>query len=141
MANILWSDELLTGINQIDSQHRQLFVQVSRFLDDCDRGQGSERLAETLAFFEDYVLSHFASEEAIQRENRYPRLAEHLQQHAELIKELRGLRAELERDGVSVNLIGSAMQFWADWFLEHIAVSDKAIADFLHHTTDSNGTS
>lgn len=137
MANILWSDELLTGIQEIDSQHRQLFVQISRFLDDCDRGQGPERLAETLAFFEDYVLSHFAAEEAVQRQNNYPRLNEHLQQHAELIKELHGFRSELEREGVSVNLVGTAMQFWADWFLGHIAGSDKAIADFLHHQSTS----
>jgi hemerythrin len=131
MAQLFWSDELLTGVAEIDNQHREVFQQISQFLQACERGQGRAQIEHTLHYFENYVRFHFAAEERVQHEAGYPGLGRHKNLHHELLDKLNDIKADLARSGVTLSASIRVMQFWADWFVKHIALEDKAMADFL----------
>lgn len=140
MTRLEWSNELLTGLHEIDNQHRKLFSQITKFLDACEQGQGQEVLLETLAFLEKYVRLHFVAEEQLQRIHNYPGLAGHQTLHAALLAELFDYKADLLRNGSTPDMLSRAMQAWAEWFVHHISIDDKAIADFLRKQREDEQT-
>ena len=131
MAQLYWSDELLTGVQDIDNQHREVFEQITRFLQDCEKGKGRASIEHTLSYFENYVRFHFEAEEKLQQATGYPHVRAHQGHHALLLDKLNELKASLAHGGITLGLSMKAMQFWADWFVHHIAKEDKAVADFL----------
>ena len=50
--------DLLTGSQQIDMQHRQLFEAVNRLMDACSMGKGRDQIQSTITFLSDYVVKH-----------------------------------------------------------------------------------
>lgn len=131
MAKLYWSDELLTGVPEIDNQHKEVFEQISQFLLACQKGQGRATLEHTLSYFENYVRFHFEAEERVQQTSGYPQFRAHQRLHAELLEKLADIKVDLARAGVTLSLSMRVMQFWADWFVNHIAKDDKALADYL----------
>ena len=44
------TQDLLTGNNLIDTEHKQLFAAINDLLDACSQGKGREKLAVTTSF-------------------------------------------------------------------------------------------
>ena len=65
---IEWTEDLATGVPEIDAQHKELFSRINRLLEACNQGQGRAEVGKTLAFLEEYVLIHFSTEEKIMTE-------------------------------------------------------------------------
>jgi hemerythrin len=65
---VAWTEELATGIEVIDDQHKELFRRIDGLLEACKAGKGREAVAGVLAFLENYVVEHFAAEEKIPRQ-------------------------------------------------------------------------
>jgi hemerythrin len=56
-----WTSALAVGIEEIDSQHRELFLRVARVRDAAFAGDASE-IERTLAFLHRYVAFHHDAE-------------------------------------------------------------------------------
>lgn len=41
---IEWTDELATGVNKIDNQHKELFKRINNLLDACNQGKGKDEV-------------------------------------------------------------------------------------------------
>lgn len=67
---ILWTDDLNTGIDVIDRQHRRI-VDYINDLELAKAKQDREAVGKVLDELVDYTLSHFAFEESLQEEAGY----------------------------------------------------------------------
>lgn len=77
-----WRDDLLTGVAEVDDQHKELFRRFGELLTACNQGKGGEEVLRLISFLDDYVVKHFTAEERIMRQHGYPDYLEHKQQFA-----------------------------------------------------------
>jgi hemerythrin len=66
------TQDLLTGNQLIDSEHRQLFDAINALMDACAQGAGRTKISETVQFLNSYVSKHFRDEEQLQLQSKYP---------------------------------------------------------------------
>lgn len=127
----------LLGIAELDDDHVRLASIVAE-LELCaeNRGQASEagRIAARLL---EAAKAHFAREEQLMEESKYPGLAQHREIHANLIHFIGALANELAAGYVQVDeqLIASV---W-EWELEHIDTTDKEYADYVRQKGTAAG--
>lgn len=69
---IEWTEDLSTGITQIDNDHRQLISCINELENALRDGNGKANLTTALDFLSKYAHAHFAREEAHMLEVRCP---------------------------------------------------------------------
>jgi hemerythrin len=126
-----WTDELSVGVNEIDSQHKELLSRVSGLLSAMSMGKGKHEVTETLDFLADYVVIHLNTEERIMKEHAYPGFDHHRRQHAVFTEKVSALREQLDRAGPSSFLAIQSQRLLSDWLINHISVIDSALGAFL----------
>jgi hemerythrin len=125
-----WNDSLAIGVPSIDAQHRELFARVASFEAALDLGE-PQAAARTFGFLREYALVHFAQEERLMGEARYPQEREHRESHARFVERLGTLVREHERDGASA-FLGLRTRNWITvWLLDHVAGEDQAMGRFV----------
>jgi len=125
-----WTSALAVGIEEIDAQHRELFLCVARLRDAAFAGDASG-IDRTLAFLLQYVEHHFAAEERYMAAQRYPGLARHQEEHAWLLHAVREIEADHRRDGATAEATARVERFLSDWVRTHIGVTDLGMARFV----------
>lgn len=128
---IQWTEDLTTGVPEIDSQHKELFSRINRLLEACNQGQGRSEVGKTLSYLEEYVLIHFATEEKIMTECLYPEYAGHKAQHVQFMSNLDALKQQFANEGPSVHLILLTNHTVVDWLQNHIKKLDRDLSAFL----------
>ena len=129
-ALLEWTAALAVGIEEIDTQHQELFLRVARVRDAAFSGDVSE-VDRTLAFLQQYVEFHFAAEERFMAEQRYPGLDRHREEHAWLLQAVREIEADHRRDGPRAEATARVERFLSDWVRTHIGVTDLGMARFV----------
>lgn len=129
MTFMPWSEELTTGIQSIDEQHRWLVDATNRLYDEINQAQpDSKRIGEILEGLIDYTYNHFITEEDLFKRFGYPESAGHLAEHNRFTATAADLLSKFE-DGASVN--NEAMSFLKDWLVHHIMEVDMAYVPFM----------
>ena len=123
-----WNSRFETGIDLIDAQHKSLFEAINTLADAFKAGNAKNQVRVSLEFLIDYTVDHFQSEERLMREMDYPRLGEHMGEHARLMEQVRDLQTEL-LEGKPVTM--DVTIFLAEWLKVHIHDSDMAYVYFL----------
>lgn len=126
-----WSEDLLVGHGLLDAQHKKFFTLAARLAAACDAGHGVEEIQSALAFLEDYVRSHFASEERVMREVSYPHLESHVEAHAGFLRQVDRLKAEAATRADRARLARELAAMSMLWFAEHIRQVDRVLARFV----------
>ena len=80
MALLVWQDDLNTGIEVIDQQHRRI-VEMLNHLYNAQRSMERTVVGEVIDELVDYTLSHFAFEEELMEEAGYAFCAAHKRVH------------------------------------------------------------
>ena len=130
MKRLELTDDLKTGIDTIDNQHRELFSWANAVSDD-DVVADEKKLNEALSNLDRYVDYHFRTEEQAMNTYKYDRLEKHKAQHNRLVREVAELYGRLKREGASKGLMVELQYMFADWFSLHIKEWDKPFATFL----------
>jgi hemerythrin len=128
MAIAIWNSRFETGIELIDSQHRELFEAVNKLADSFRAGLAWVQVKESIEFLEQYALDHFQAEERFMREMGYPGLASHQTEHVNLMEQVRDLKTRLA-GGELVTM--DITIFFVDWLKKHINDVDMAYVDFV----------
>lgn len=123
--------DLLTGNSLIDTEHKQLFDAINSLLDACSKGQGRTEIEKTTKFLYDYTSKHFADEEKLQIQSRYPEYQTHKQLHEGFKKSVLELNKKLTEQGATVALVGEVNSLIAGWLINHIKREDKKLAEYL----------
>jgi hemerythrin len=127
---VQWEKRLEIGVPEIDAQHRELFARVQGF--DVALAKGDHvQIARTFAFLREYALVHFAQEERLMREARYPHAEEHREKHAQFVERLGALVREHEAAGATAFLGLRARNWITVWLLDHVAGEDQAMGRFV----------
>ena len=126
-----WNPSLSVGVDLIDNQHKELFKRIDDFYDSMKNGRGKEEVLKMLQFMLDYTVKHFTAEEGIQRNVAYPRYPDHKKIHDAFIKDIRDMKTDMEKNGVTVassSLVGMTL---SNWLISHINVEDKKLAAYI----------
>ena len=126
---IQWTEELATGIERIDAQHRDLYAQVAS-LHQAMRTSELDRVPAVLDGLQRYALEHFATEEREMAARAYPRLAQHRVLHRTFVDEFLRHRALLS-DGVTLSGVVGLSVWLTDWLREHVRKEDGQLAEFI----------
>ncbi len=119
--------DLETGNALIDSEHRELFNAVNNLMDACSQGKGRDQIASTAQFLNNYVSKHFADEERLQQQSKYPAYPTHKQFHEGYKRSLAAVAAEINKDGPSIATLGKLNQT-VGVLVNHIRTEDKKLA-------------
>jgi hemerythrin len=126
----LWSERYSVNIAELDRQHQAFFAIVHELNQALAVGKGAAVTHSILERLVEYAHNHFAAEEALMTEHKFPALLTHRAEHekfAQLVAEFLE-HYHAGKTGVSVSL----MLFLQTWLREHILVSDKAYSSFLN---------
>jgi hemerythrin len=126
-----WQQRLEIGVEEIDTQHQEIFRRFNDLLQACNSGKGKEEVVRFLDFLSSYVCTHFASEEKLQLRYGYPFHKEHRQAHQEFIRDLERLRSSLTQEGTGLLLVVETNKTTISWLLNHISQMDKEFGEFL----------
>lgn len=124
MAYTQWSDDLNTGIKEIDDQHRQLVDYLNQLYDVIVK---NNRDGIVLIFEQiiDYTQFHFTFEESIMKENDYEYYIPHKHIHDLFIKRVLHYKERFEH---GENIAEELHALLKRWLINHIAHDDKNFA-------------
>ena len=133
---ITWSPDLAVGVDEIDTQHKQLFERINALFDACNHGKGRLEIRKTIDFLEEYTETHFSTEESFMKRSAYPGMASHIRHHAQFRTNLAKLREQLDKDGPGIHIIILTNQMVIDWLKNHIRTLDREFGAYLISTAD-----
>lgn len=129
MEPIVWKDEYLVGVAEIDRQHQDFLKLINRLLILHNSGDAIAMEKRFLMEVQKYAQYHFASEENIMRVIQYPHIEKQEREHDILLEELTQRMA----DYMKVNQrIGGIISYLVDWFITHTIQEDKQIGVYAN---------
>ncbi len=126
-----WREELITGNDEFDHLHEELFNRVHELMEEARKGNAGEQVGHFLWFLQRYIRKHFRTEEYLQRSLGYSGYKAHKEQHDQFSAQVRQVESKYAREGESTVLIVSVINMLADWFRTHIRTYDQEAANFL----------
>ncbi len=126
-----WTEDLSVGVDVIDNQHKELFSTADSLLTAVERNEGRGEVTKMVAFLEEYVETHFKTEETYMKRHNYPDYPTHKIEHTTFISDFYDLRQELDNNGVTPELTARIANRVGEWLVNHIGRMDKALGAFL----------
>ena len=127
---VTWDSSLDLGHAEIDAQHREIFRRFGALVEAMEGGRPAE-IGLLLGFLGEYAVNHFAEEEKVMADVRYPGAGVHAAAHARFVREYRDLRALYEENGGPRAVLVRARTWIDDWLHAHIMGVDQSLARFL----------
>ncbi|WCE04066.1 bacteriohemerythrin [Pseudoxanthomonas sp. JBR18] len=132
MALLIWQNDLDTGIEEIDRQHRRIVEMINQ-LHAAQRTHEQLAVGEVIEELVDYTMSHFAFEEELLEEAGYPFTAAHKRVHEVFIRRVNEFRLRFQAgEDVSDDL----KHLLSRWLFNHIRNDDKAYAEDVRRHLD-----
>ena len=129
---IVFDEELYTGNELIDNEHKELIDRVNKLVESCENGKEKVTAVKTLDFLMDYTEFHFSDEEKLQQEVGYDKLEQHKGQHEDFKKSVDELRQMLEEEeGPTDAFVQAVNKNISQWLVNHIQGWDKALAEYI----------
>lgn len=129
MRDINFDDSLVTGFDFIDEQHRMFLDMLVELAAQIDAGHHRQGVMDAFQGMRVYAEGHFADEEALMAEKRYPGLPAHLRLHETFRTMVTELEGRLEGGPGLVSL--ETLEFLGAWFIGHIRNEDHRFAAFV----------
>ncbi len=128
MPQLDWSDVLNIGLPKLDSQHKDLIALSNSLLQGMINGVGEVMIEGIFDELMRYTRTHFGEEEAYMKEIGYPEIAEHIQAHEKLTKDVIAFKSRMRTGEVTTP--DEALDFLNDWLVLHIMEKDSKIGEF-----------
>ncbi len=119
-----WSDRYLVGHGAMDDTHREFTVLLNALLDAHD-----DALPHALDVLAGHLDAHFAQEEALMREYRFPAAECHAAEHARVLESVREVRSLAA--GGALPVVRELALALADWFPPHTDYMDSAVSGWV----------
>lgn len=128
MKELVWDEVLSVENDEIDKDHR-ILVDLFNLLGRSVLAGESRDYVE--AVLEELILCtawHFCHEERLMLKTGYDGLAEHRQEHQELMESVREVQRNIRRTG---SLEKEELEFLERWLTGHILVADMRFGEYL----------
>ncbi len=123
---VVFSDAHLTGVVEIDGQHREMVRQVNEINRAIVSNQGPQAVRGLFDALFAFTRMHFDTESRLMAEVNYPGRAGHELAHEALLNELGHLSTGLSSGGELL-----VLQTIKDWLLNHIEHADRPLGAFM----------
>lgn len=140
---IEWSDQMATGVDRIDDQHRYLVDTLMRANRQLLSGKDSTLLSEIAKDLLAYALMHFETEEDLMKRYAYaeafPQLAAaHIAQHRAFSHQVVAVCDNL-REGRPVSRL-AVLKYLNEWLRNHVLGIDQKLGAFVHEAAKKQQT-
>lgn len=124
-----WKPEYSVQMPEIDAQHQRLFALAAELHIAMTQGKGYTVLERAFAALVDYTRIHFAAEERLMSQYRFPHAGEHKIQHEKLTAQVVDLQKRFCAGEATLSL--KVMMFLKNWLEHHIAGSDQQYSVYI----------
>jgi len=135
------TNDLCTGITDIDDQHRTILELGNRVVALSAIREDEKIIEEALRFLTDYVVYHFAAEEYAMTQFRFPNADHHRAWHGRFRNEVLGYVDRTKIIGLPKDLRLQVSFAFENWLLEHVRITDLGLARFLQQHRDKEEVS
>lgn len=126
---LIWDDSYNIGVPIIDKEHQRLFKIINKlfaFGEEEKKGQWACR--ESIKYFKEHAMKHFADEEEYMSSINYEDLATHRYIHRGFRENtLPALEQELETTDYSLDAVNHFIGVCAGWLIGHTLTEDLAM--------------
>jgi hemerythrin len=129
MAIVEWDEALATGVEIVDTQHRELFRVINSFHDKIGSEEDSFALAVVLDSLKNYVTYHFATEEKLLERSGCPDLAQHQGAHAAFAAVVSHF--DTARDAADRAELYKLQTFLVGWLVNHVKHEDLRLKEYF----------
>ncbi len=130
-VGIDWSDLLSVGINEMDDEHKELFVRINSLLTALVKGTTDYSVVEIVSYINEYIDFHFRDEEKMLEKHNYPKIKEHKKLHAIYEAEFAKIEEKLIQGNFDAMLLIEIQDKVVNWLLNHIAKADKEYSIYI----------
>lgn len=134
-SEIKWNDNLFTGNDILDIQHKELINRISELLNEISLSNTTS-FRNIIDFLSNYVFEHFALEEKLMMQTGYPEFDNHLENHHYYVKYINRLK---KNNFISRELMSELRGELFVWFCDHIIDEDCKMAEHLRQYCDRKG--
>ncbi len=127
MKDLIWDEILSVGVEEVDEDHRRLLELFNLLNRATEAGRTPEYVAAVLEELIHCTAWHFSHEERLMLEHGYEGLAEHRQEHRELMQGVRALQQKVQQTGVTQE----DLQYLERWLTQHILSEDGRMGAYL----------
>jgi hemerythrin len=125
MGKFAWTEQLNIGIEVIDQQHRRIVEYINQLDDARSNNLSREEIRWLINDLVDYTISHFAFEESMQEEAKYPFFKSHKKVHDLFAQRVGEFQAKFEQGEDVTKGLNSML---VTWLFNHIKRDD---ADYV----------
>jgi hemerythrin-like metal-binding protein len=125
---VLWSDDLLVGVESLDRQHKYLIGLLNDFLNATYAREFNENYQDLVCKLIKCYHDHFNYEEELMKKHQYPNFSEHETDHSQFMV-LINMMSTYHND--EVNAPDSVARFLKMWISDHIIGKDKILGMYL----------
>jgi len=122
-----WNEDFLTGIPEVDAQHRGLLWIASKVLQRASEGTVPSGVSSAIGSLARSFAIHFDLEESLMQLHQYPQFREHCLEHRQFLEKLKALYQQSKENPISAEMI----TLGTEWLYGHIVAFDKEMASFL----------
>lgn len=137
MAKFMWTEQLNIGIEVIDQQHRRIVEYINQLDDARSNNLSREEIRWLINDLVDYTISHFAFEESMQEEAKYPFFKSHKKVHELFAQRVGEFQAKFEQGEDVTKGLNSML---VTWLFNHIKRDDadyvETVKTHLQRQTD-----
>jgi putative two-component system hydrogenase maturation factor HypX/HoxX len=123
MRHFVWQDHYLLGDEEIDEQHKDLFVLANKLVDSGSK----QELNNNIQLLYQHVKDHFAAEEALMQDIEFYGYKAHVKEHKAMLEKIHNINADLWENAS----FESFMDHWA----KHIVNFDMSFDRYLKKET------
>ena len=127
-----FTPELVTGMPEVDDQHKELIRRINDVVSSGEASSSKEETDRLIRFLGDYIVEHFEEEEKLQRKSGYPKCEWHHGLHQEYIAEFKKLQDEYAKNGPSLNFTMDLNNSIIGWIVRHIRTVDRELGEFVN---------
>lgn len=125
-----WTEAYRVNVAELDRQHQDLFDAVNELDQALSTGEGEAVIASLLEKLMKYADEHFAAEEALMQQHRFPGLSTHRAQHKVFRHKIAVFLASHRAHKASVPV--SLLLFLREWLKDHLLKTDKQYSAFFN---------
>ena len=126
-----FTDDCLTGIKEIDDEHRRLFQLINETMEILNMGDSQTIVMNLLMELKVYAENHFAHEEAYMERVRDKELTRQKKEHAQFKEKIAGYSMTDMTEEAGKQIVQELLSFMAKWLYHHILGSDLMIGKFM----------
>lgn len=124
-------DELVTGVDKIDEQHKELFKNVNFLFNACTSGKGKAEIDGIITSLINYAETHFITEENAMIATHYKDYHSHRSAHEQFKMVISGIKKDLLEKGATSDLVVKTNKLMVNWLISHLNDHDKKMAVYL----------